>query len=751
MKRTILAYLALVATLTAPGLTACGTSGVAKSGGSGVSLADLSQQPPPSTARVEVRDNLHGTEIVDHYQWLEDGKSAETTRWADAQDAYARGFLNAVPRRDELVKRFTDLFYLDAVSAPHERGGRFFYTRRHKDKEKAIVYWKPVDGMSEQVVIDPHKMSADGSVSVGGWYPSWDGQWIAYRKKANNADEATLHVRNVANSVDSGVDVIKGAKYAYASWAPDSRSFFYTHLPSKLANGEAINVAERPGHAEVRHHFLGESQDNDSLVFPHTGSPKAFVSPWLTRDGRYLVVYVQHGWNATDLYIRDMHVKPPPGPFPSPADLEGLDTAERVALNAKAFGFTSLAVGLPATFELDYFRGLFYARTNLDAPRYRVLEINPLKPARDDWREVVAEGESPIESVRIVGGHLVIETLENAASMLYVHNLDGERIRRLDLMGIGSLGEIVGDEDKDDIYYSFSSFDKPPQIFRTSVQSGESEVWAKVDIPVDVSKYDVEQVWYPSKDGTKVSMFIVKRRGLQLTGDHPTLLYGYGGFNYSLTPSYASSVVTWLELGGVYAVPNLRGGGEYGEAWHKAGMLGQKQNVFDDFIAAAEYLIANKYTNAQRLAIRGGSNGGLLVGAAMTQRPDLFKAVICAVPLLDMVRYQLFGSGRTWIPEYGTAENPAQFPYLHAYSPYHRIRTATKYPALLMMAADSDDRVDPMHARKFTAKLQHAQAGPAPVLMRVERNAGHGGADLVRQTVQSYADQYAFLLWQLGM
>jgi prolyl oligopeptidase len=335
-----------------------------------------------------------------------------------------------------------------------------------------------------------------------------------------------------------------------------------------------------------------------------------------------------------------------------------------------------------------------------------------------------------------------------------VRTLGGKLVREIDLPGVGSVVELVGEPTDDTAYYAFTSFTQPTQTFKTSIKTGKSEIWAKIDLPVDTSRFEVEQVFYPSKDGTRVSMFIVKKKGLVKDGSHPTLLYGYGGFNQNMLPAYASSVAVWLEQGGVYAMPNLRGGGEYGEAWHRDGMLDKKQNVFDDFIAAAEYLIAEGYTSRERLAIRGGSNGGLLVGAAMVQRPELFRAVICAVPLLDMVRYHLFGSGRTWIPEYGSAEDEAQFAALFAYSPYHHVVPGVRYPALLMVGADSDDRVDPMHARKFTALVQAATdgvAGAHPALFRLERNAGHGGADMVKQTVETYADQFAFLAWQLGM
>ncbi|TNF37093.1 MAG: S9 family peptidase [Deltaproteobacteria bacterium] len=703
--------------------------------------------PIPRTPRQPVADLLHGVRVEDPYRWLEDPTTPDTRAWVDAQNDRARAALAELTGRDRLARRFAELFYVDAVSAPHHRGDRYFYTRRHKSQEKSIVYWREGDG-PEHVLIDPNTLSEDGSVSLGGWYPSEDGQKVAYKLKENNADESTMHVRDVASGEDSPVDVIIGAKYADARWLADGSGFFYTWLPTD----PAIPVADRPGYAEVRFHRLGTPAASDPVVFPATGSPRTFIGPSVSRDGRWLAVYIQHGWNATDIWFKDLTAPDAASPD-APVDPEAvktLSTAEWIATNARAHGFAPLMVGVEALAEVDFHAGVFYLMTNDGAPRYRVFAVDPANVARDAWREIVPEVDATLESARVMGGHLVLRYLDAASSKLEVRRLDGAFVRRVPLPGIGTVDGVVGTEDDDAAWFSFSSFTRPPEIYQTSIADGGAALWAKVEMPVDTSGFVVEQVWYPSRDGTPISMFIVSKKGTPRNGDNPTLLYGYGGFNVSLTPSYASSVVIWLEQGGVYAVPNLRGGAEYGEAWHQAGMGASKQNVFDDFIGAAEYLIAEGWTRPERLAIRGGSNGGLLVGAAMTQRPDLFGAVICAVPLLDMVRYHLFGSGKTWIPEYGSADDPAEFATLLRYSPYHNVSRGVRYPALLMAAADSDDRVDPMHARKFTAAIQWASASARPVLMRVEKNAGHGGADLVQKTVESYADQWAFLLWQIG-
>jgi len=705
---------------------------------------------PPGTARVDVTESLHGVTLTDSYRWLENGKDPAVKTWVDAQDAFTRTLLDAVRGRAALEKRFADLFYVDSVSAPWHRGSRYFLSRRHKDKEKAIVYWREGESGDEKVLLDPNTWSADGSTALGDWNPTWDGKLVAYNVKEHNADEAVMHILDVASGKETG-DVIPGTKYTTAAWMPDGKSFYYVFLP----DGPGISVDERPGRAEIRMHVLGTDPAKDPLVFPATRSAETFIGVDVSRDGHWLFLTVQNGWNSTDVYFKDLRKPDPPVQYLQSTDP---DARKRVAQNASSLSFTPLIVGIEAVTGVTAYKDRFYALTNDGAPRYRVFQIDPKKPARASWKEIIPEGAGTatgvIDSLQLAGGNVVLQLLENATGRLELRGLDGKLIRPIALPGIGTVTSLVGEPEDDTVYYGFASFTTPNQIYRASIKSGASSLFAKVEVPADTSQVEVEQVTYPSKDGTPISMFVVHKKGIAKDGSHPTLLYGYGGFNQNMTPSFASSAIVWLELGGVYAMPNLRGGGEYGEAWHRAGMLDKKQNVFDDFIAAGEYLIKEGWTTSERLAIRGGSNGGLLVGAVMTQRPDLFKAVICAVPLLDMVRYHLFGSGRTWIPEYGSAEDAEQFKTLYAYSPYQHVARGTRYPALLMMGADSDDRVDPMHARKFAAEVQWAVADvpdARPALFRVERNAGHGGGDMVNQAVESYADQWAFLAWQLGM
>jgi prolyl oligopeptidase len=681
----------------------------------------------PETRREAVVDTVHGVKIPDPYRWLEEVKKDDVKKWMTTQDKLAREYIAKLPGRDKLIARLKELYYLESITPPHHFGNRFFYMRTHKDKEKAILYWKEGEAGTEKVLIDPNTLSADGSTSLGVWVPSWDGKTLAYGLKLNNSDEAVLHVLEVATGKVSDVDVIPGGKYAGPSWTPSGDGFYYTWVPPL---SDTVTPAERPGFAEVRFHKLGTDPNADSLIHEKTGNPQTFLQSYSSKDGHWLFAIIQHGWVSTDVYFKDRR--------------------------KKADTWHPLIVGKQAMYQVDVHKDVFYVHTNEGASRWRIYRADPRKPDRAAWREIVPERKDVvIESAGVAGHRLVLRTLHNASSGLEVRGLDGKLIRQLPLPGIGTVGGVVGDEDEDDAYFAFVSFTSPPHIFKTSMKKGGAALWAKVEVPIDPTPYSIEQVWYPSKDGTKISMFIVQRKDAPRDGSTPFLLTGYGGFLASMTPAFNSGLFPWLEAGGGYALPNLRGGGEYGEEWHKAGMRENKQNVFDDFAGAAQFLIEQRYTRADKLAIRGGSNGGLLMGAAVTQHPELFRAVICAVPLLDMIRYHLFGSGKTWIPEYGSAEDPKEFEWLYGYSPYQKVKQNTPYPALLMMSADSDDRVDPMHARKMTAALQWAQGGAPkegrPILMRIEKHAGHGGADLVKQAVEQSADSYAFLMFLLGM
>jgi prolyl oligopeptidase len=509
-------------------------------------------------------------------------------------------------------------------------------------------------------------------------------------------------------------------KYAHASWTPAGDGFYYVWLPTD----KSIPVADRPGKSELRFHKLGEDAARDAVVHPATGDPKTFLNGYVSKDGRWLIVSVSHGWNRSDVYFQDLSAKGPRRWKP-------------------------LVVGVDASFEVDVYKNRFYVLTNDGAPNGRVVRVDPEHPARDRWEVIVPESAgAALQGITLVGGRLALDYLKDVSSRIEVRELDGKPVREIALPGVGTASNLVGDADRDEAFYSFNSFTVPTEIFRTSLKDGKTSSWYRLKVPVDAGKFEVEKQFAVSKDGTRVPMFIVRPREFARSGAAPAMLFGYGGFQVSITPGFSTSIFPWLERGGIYVYSVLRGGSEYGETWHRDGMKHVKQHTFDDFIAVAEYLQREKYTSADKLVIRGGSNGGLLVGAAVTQRPELFRAAVCEVPLLDMVRYHRFGSGKTWIEEYGSADDAEDFRALIAYSPYHHVKTGVKYPSILLLSADSDDRVDPMHARKFAAILQASSAG-GPVLLRIEKHAGHGGADLVKAAVEKGADVYAFALSQL--
>jgi prolyl oligopeptidase len=683
--------------------------------------AEKSRPGPPLARREDIVDEVHGRRVSDPYRWLEDASTDETKKWMAEMGGFARSYLDGLPARAELQQRLTDLAYIEWVSAPQRHGDRYFFTRRPKDKDKAIYYWRQGKTGEPAVLLDPNTMSEDGSVAVHGVWPSRDGKWAAYKLSQNNADESTMYLMDVATGKTSAIDTIEGAKYASASWDPKGTGYYYTRLPVD----PTIPVADRPGHAAIYFHRIGDDPKTDRLVHDKTGDPTTFLAPDLSRDGNYLFVYKFHGWRRNDLSYMDLRT-----------DRE----------------FKPFAAGVDAKFEVIAWKDRFYLHTNVDAPRWRLYSVDPRRIERDAWKEIVPQHASAVlEAFGVYGDHLAMRYLENASSKVVIADLGGKTVRTIELPGIGSVDGPTGNPEDDTAYYGYSSFIEPSTVYETSIRKGGSKPYFELDVPVDPSPFTTEQVWYESKDKTRISMFVIRRKDMPRDGSTPMLLSGYGGFNINTVPAFSAMSFAWLERGGALAMPNLRGGGEYGEDWHRAGMLDAKQNVFDDFIAAAEWLVREKYTSSDRLAIRGASNGGLLVGAVMTQRPELFRAVVCQVPLLDMVRYHLFGSGKTWIAEYGSADDAGQFEVLFGYSPYHHLREGTRYPSLLMMSADSDDRVDPMHARKFVAAARWATSSERPMLLRIETKAGHGGGDLVKKRVDEQADVYSFLFAELGM
>lgn len=682
---------------------------------------DATTPRAPATSAEPTALKMHGVEVVDPYLWLEDGASERVRRWTEEQNAWTRAHLERVPGRDKIKARLSELLAIGTIGAPVPRKGRLFYVRREGRQNQAVLYVR--DGLrgKERVLVDPNLLAADGTVALDWWYPSPDGKLLAYGLSQSGDERSTLYVLDVEMGRKLA-DVIPHTRAASVAWLPDGSGFFYTRFPVP----GSVPRGEENYHRRVFFHRLGTDPRNDEEVYRREERPSEWPSVEISRDGRWLLVSVGRGWAANDLYIRD--------------------------LSRREAKFVPVAEGRDAIFDGAVVDGKLYIRTTEGAARGRIFVTEAANPTRENWREIVPESSTTIESFAIIGGRLFINGLERATSRLTVRALDGQLIDEVKLPTLGSISGLFGEEDGTEAFFGFSSFAFPPAVFRYDLQRRQTDEWERVAAAgVDPRSIEVRQIFYPSKDGTRVSMFLVHRRDVGFDGDRPTLLYGYGGFNVSLTPAFNRGLYLWLERGGVYAVANLRGGGEYGEEWHRAGMLDRKQNVFDDFIAAAEYLVREKVTNPKRLAIQGGSNGGLLVAAALTQRPELFRAVVCQVPLTDMLRYHRFLIAKLWIPEYGSADDPQQFEFLYAYSPYHRVRKGTKYPAVLITTAESDTRVDPLHARKFAAALQAANASSNPVLLRTETKAGHGAGKPLAKQIEEATDVWSFLFWQLGV
>ena len=676
----------------------------------------------PETRREPLSEVIFGEEVRDPYRWLEVNDSAEVQAWAEAQDALTRDYLEGLSGRDGLEARLTELIDLPWVGAPWIRNGRQFYYRRLRGKDKSVLFWRDGEAASERVLIDPNALGTPSdNISLGNWSITRDGRTLAYTLKANNADAGTIQVMDVESGRVSPVDRLEGIKSSRIEWTLDGSGFYYTLRPDE----PEVPENERPGRAEVRFHKLGTPQSEDLLVFPRTNDPATWIRPRVSWDGRWLFIYIWRGHERTTVYLRD---------------LQSEDGAFRLFYEAEGSRIWVFDHG-----------DSFYILSDEGAPNKKLLRAPAGVSDQAAWETVVPESaEALLDHASVAGGRLLLRYLEKAWHKLQIHELDGRLVKELTLPAPGSVRWIRSHPEHDEAYFTFSSYSIPWRTYRVSAASGEVALWQRVEVPVDPAPYRAEQIWYRSKDGTAVPMMVVHRKDLPLDGSTPFLLYGYGGFNSSLYPSFFAQLYAWLEAGGGYAVPNLRGGGEFGKRWHRAGMGAKKQNVFDDFIAAAETLISRGYTRPERLAIRGRSNGGLLVGAAMTQRPELFGAAISGVPLTDMVRYTQLGVGKLWIPEYGSPEDQAAFTVLYGYSPYHRVKPGRRYPPTLVTTADTDDRVHPGHARKFAAALQ-AAAQDNVALFSIERQAGHGGADRIDARVRRWADEFGFLMTRFGM
>ncbi|HEV8468628.1 MAG TPA: prolyl oligopeptidase family serine peptidase [Candidatus Limnocylindria bacterium] len=673
----------------------------------------------PSTPRDDIIDTLHGERIADPYRWLEDDASPRVRDWTDAQNARTRAVLDALPQRAVFARRLRELLSVGLLSTPRPVAGKIFHTRRQGEQRQAVLYVRDAIDSPDRALVDPNAIDPSGLVTLDWYYPSHDARYVAYGLSHGGDELSTLRVIETATGTDLG-DRIPHTQRSTVAWV--HAGFYYTVHPAP----GSVPPGDENYFRRVRFHRLGDDPSKDVLVFGE-GRPKedillAATSP----NGRWVLFTAMKGWARSDLYVMD---REHPG--------RGL----LIAMEAQ----DAIAEGAP------YDDGRLWLRTNLDAPNYRIVDVSCEDPGASRWRTVIPEGEDAIQGFDRTRDRLAVLRLERATSRLATYDLVGGGGREIALPSLGTIEFVQAEAAGDRIGYTFQSFTQPPVAFVADARTGEAGEFVRLRTPEghDPSRIAVEQTTYGSRDGTEISMFLVHRTDVKPNGDVPTLLTGYGGFNVSRTPAYFPGAAAWVERGGLFALPNLRGGGEYGERWHRAGMLANKQNVFDDFHAAAEALVSRGWTSPARLAVSGGSNGGLLVGAALTQRPELFTAVCCAVPLLDMLRYQNFRIARFWIAEYGSAEGPDQIGWLRGYSPYHNVRAGVRYPPVLFTTAEGDSRVDPMHARKMAALLQAQTEDPGSiVLLRVDRDAGHGIGKPLDKQVDDLADQYAFIAWR---
>ncbi len=767
---------------------------------------------PPQAKIAMVLDDYHGVKVSDPYRWLEDSSSPETQRFVREENAYTRSVLERVDGREKLRERIDKLLTIGRVGAPRVGGKRYFYERRDGRQNQAVIYVREgvntnagantnqnadtredaykdtnANGMppssssarsdgppgqpaasgqavsaimphtavipshsSDRALIDVNALSPDGTIALDWWYPSDDGRYVAFGTSANGSELSTLQVIEV----ESGrllAEKIERTRAASVAWLPDSSGFYYTRYPQP---GDVPAGEEMYNRKVFFHRLSAVNADGrqDPLIFPAEGEsldPQHWPNIVLSPDGRWLLVEVSQGWTKSDLYLKDLHLNDL-----HLNDLRLKGVSEKSGHCGNNSGFVRVSNGENFLYHGEILEDQLYITTNEGAPRFRVFKVHCAQPQRSHWKEIIAESDAVIEGhATIISGKLFVHTIRNAMSQLRTFTLEGKLAADVPMPALGSIFDLGGSWNSPTGFFGFISYAIPPTVYQVNAD-GTWKEWARVESGIDPQRYQVEQLWFNSKDGTRLPMFVVSRKDMARNGRNPALLSGYGGFNVGRTPFFNRNVMLLLlEQGGVYADVQLRGGNEFGEEWHRSGMLEQKQNVFDDFIAAAEHLVAEKYTDKNHLAIQGGSNGGLLMGAALTQRPDLFQAVVCQVPLLDMLRYQQFQIAKLWILEYGTSDDPKQFAYLHAYSPYHHIKAGTVYPAILFMTAESDTRVDPMHAVKMAARLQaEAANGPErPILLRVDAKAGHGVGKPITKLVDDAVDVWSFLFWQLGV
>ena len=676
----------------------------------------------PTARKADQIDDYHGVKVADPYRWLEDLDSAETRAWVEAENKLTFGFLESIPERTAIKERLTKLWNYEKYGIPFKEGNRYFYTRNSGLQNQAVLYTVTALDAQPQMVLDPNTLSADGTVAVSGLQVSPDGKLLAYSLSASGSDWQEWKVRDVETSKDLS-DHLKWVKFSGVSWTRDGKGFFYSRYDEPKSDTlKATNYFQK-----VYFHKLGTPQTEDVLVYERPDQKDWLFGGTVTEDGNYLIITIYQGTDVKSrVYYKD--------------------------LKAKEAQVVKLLDDFDAAYNFIGNEGpRFFFQTDLQAPRGKVVEVDVSKPARNNWKIVVPEGKETLQATTFVNNKFITNYLKDAYTQVKVYDTAGKLVNEVKFPGIGSADGFGGKATDKETFYSFTGFTTPTTIYRYDMTTGKSTVFRQPKVDFNPADYETKQVFYTSKDGTKVPMFITHKKGVKLDGNNPTYLYGYGGFNVSLSPAFSVGNLVWMEMGGVYAQPNLRGGGEYGEEWHQQGMKLKKQNVFDDFIAAAQWLIDNKYTSTPKLAIGGGSNGGLLVGAAMTQRPELFGAALPAVGVMDMLRFQKFTIGWAWVSDYGSSDNAEEFKVLYAYSPLHNIKPGTSYPPTMVTTADHDDRVWPGHSFKFAAALQAAQAGSAPVLIRIETKAGHGAGKPTTKIIEDIADRWAFLVKTLNM
>jgi len=677
--------------------------------------ADKSEYPP--TPVKAVSDTLHGEVVVDPYRWLEKSDDPAVEQWQEAQNAYTRRVLDAWPGRAGLTARYDKLFAVSTVISAEVAGKRLFLQKKDGLQNQPVIELR--ENGKARIALDPNTFRADGTGALDWKYPSPDGSLIAYGRSEGGSEQSTLFIRDVTKGMDLA-ESIPNTQYASVAWDPDGRGFHYTRHP---ARGE-VPAGEEVFHKRVFHHALGADWKNDLLVWSGEGAPiQEYRQVYGSSDHEWLFVSTSTDWAKNDLYVR------------------AAETSGK---------FQPVALGLDGSTSGDAAHGALYLLTNVDAPRYRIVKAQPGARSPHEWQTVIPEQKGVIESFVIANDQLVVRVSENASSRVLLYGFDGVLRKEIALPTIGTVDGLAAEPDGKEVYFRFASFAWPSMVYRYDFASGKLTPVEKRTLPYDPASYESMQAWATSKDGTKVPLFIVHKKGMKLDGKRPTILMGYGGFNVSETPEFRAAILPWLDAGGVWCDANLRGGGEFGRAWHEAGRLEKKQNVFDDYYACAEFLVKDGLTTSDRLVAHGGSNGGLLVGAAITQRPELWGAAVCEMPLLDMLRYQNFSIARYWVPEYGSSEDPAQYRFLRAYSPYQNVHARTKYPPTLFTAGASDARVDALHARKMCALLQAEGAG-GPFLLRVEDRAGHGQGKPTSKRIESAVDIYGFLMNQFGM